>query len=167
MREGDTVQVGELGPQVWETPGHCGDHVCYWFEEAGARLRRRHAVHPRLRPHHRFDPGVDLWHSLQRLAALPAETRVYSGHDYVLSNAKFALAADPDNAGELKARAAEAEKAKAEGRFLVPSTIGEEKATNPFLRSGLPSLAQIGRSCRRKATPEAVFVALRAWKNRF
>ena len=82
-----------------------------------------------------------MWRSLARLAALPDETRVYCGHDYVLSNARFALAADPDNAA-LTARTAEAERAKADGRFPVPSTIGAEKATNPFLRAGEPALAR-------------------------
>jgi hydroxyacylglutathione hydrolase len=89
---------------------------------------------------------------------------VYSGHDYVLSNARFALAADPDNAA-LKARAAEAEGAKAQNRFLVPSTIADEKATNPFLRAGEPALA---RSAGREGAGAAeVFAALREWKNRF
>jgi len=87
-----------------------------------------------------------------------------TGHDYVIANGKFALAADPDNPA-LKARMAEAEKAKAEERFLIPSTIGEEKATNPFLRAGEPALA---RSVKMEgAGPVAVFQALREWKNRF
>jgi len=95
---------------------------------------------------------------------LPEEARVYCGHDYTLSNARFALAADPDNEA-LKARAAEAEKAKAEGRFLVPSTIGDEKATNPFLRAGEPALAKAVQ--KENAKPVEVFQALREWKNRF
>jgi hydroxyacylglutathione hydrolase len=74
------------------------------------------------------------------------------------------LAADPDNPA-LKARAAEAERAKAEGRFLIPSTMGEEKATNPFLRAGDPAVA---RSVGREGDdPAVVFQALREWKNRF
>ncbi|MFL4995669.1 MAG: hydroxyacylglutathione hydrolase C-terminal domain-containing protein, partial [Microvirga sp.] len=104
------------------------------------------------------------WASLQRLAALPDEAQVYCGHDYTLSNARFALAADPDNEA-LKARAAEAEKAKAEGRFLVPTTIGQEKAANPFLRAGEPALAKSVH--KEGAAPVEVFQALREWKNRF
>jgi hydroxyacylglutathione hydrolase len=104
------------------------------------------------------------WHSLQRLAALPDEARVYCGHDYTLSNARFALAADPDNEA-LKARAKEAEDAKAQGRFLVPTTIGQEKATNPFLRAGEPALAK--SVDKEGAGPVEVFQALREWKNRF
>ncbi|MFL5326220.1 MAG: hydroxyacylglutathione hydrolase C-terminal domain-containing protein, partial [Microvirga sp.] len=89
---------------------------------------------------------------------------VYSGHDYVLQNGRFALAVEPDNAA-LKARMAEAEKAKAEGRFLVPSTIAQEKATNPFLRAGEPSVARAVKM--EGSDPGKVFQALREWKNRF
>jgi hydroxyacylglutathione hydrolase len=102
--------------------------------------------------------------ALTRLAALPDHARVYSGHDYVIANGKFALAADPDNAA-LKTRIAEAEKANAEGRFLIPSTLCEEKATNPFLRVGSPALARPVKM--EGAKPVAVFQALREWKNRF
>jgi hydroxyacylglutathione hydrolase len=161
--EGDTVRVGALSAAVWETPGHCADHVAYWFEAdravfAGDTLFTLGCGRV-------MEAGPDtMWASLTRLAALPDETRVYSGHDYVLSNARFALAADPDNAA-LKARAAEAEGAKAQNRFLVPSTIADEKATNPFLRAGEPALA---RSAGREGAGAAeVFAALREWKNRF
>lgn len=161
--EGDRVAVGDLSAEVWDTPGHCRDHVAYWFGAdkvlfAGDTL---------------FTLGCgrvmestmdEMWHSLERFAALPDDARVYSGHDYVLSNARFALAADPDNAA-LKARFAEAEAAAKEGRFLVPSTIGDEKATNPFLRAGEPALA---KSVDKAGAPaNEVFAALREWKNRF
>ena len=107
---------------------------------------------------------ADLWHSLERLAALPDEAKVFSGHDYTIANARFALAADAQNPA-LKARAAEAEAAKAEGRFLIPSEIGIEKATNPFLRAGEPELA---RAVNKAGAPAGeVFKALREWKNRF
>jgi hydroxyacylglutathione hydrolase len=163
VQEGDTVLVGDLQAQVWDTPGHCADHISYWFE-ADRALFAGDTI---------FTLGcgrvlegsyADLWHSLERIAALPDETRIYSGHDYVLSNARFALAVDPDNAA-LKARAAEAERAKAEGRFLVPSTLAAEKAANPFLRAGEPALA---KSVHKEGAGAAeVFQALREWKNRF
>jgi hydroxyacylglutathione hydrolase len=163
VREGDTVRVGELAAHVWETPGHCADHIVYWFA-ADRALFAGDTLFTLGCGRVMESPYAEMWHSLSRLAALPAEARVYSGHDYVISNAKFALAADPDNAA-LKERAAEAERAKAEDRFLIPSTIGEEKATNPFLRAGEPALA---RSVKMEgAEPVAVFQALREWKNRF
>lgn len=163
VREGDTVYVGGLQAHVWDTPGHCADHVSYWF--AADRALFCGDTLFTLGCGRILEGGyADLWNSLQRLAALPDEARVYSGHDYTLSNARFALAADPDNVA-LKQRAAEAETAQKEGRFLVPSTIRQEKATNPFLRAGEPALAKsVGLE---GATPLAVFQALREWKNTF
>ncbi|ACL55490.1 hydroxyacylglutathione hydrolase [Methylobacterium nodulans] len=164
VREGDVVKVGSLVGTVWETPGHCADHVTYWFERerlafAGDTLFTLGCGRVMESP-----PEV-LWRSLSRFLALPDETAIYSGHDYVLSNARFALAADPDNSN-LKARAELAERVKRDGRFLIPTTLGEEKATNPFLRAGEPALAR-SVDMAPGSDPAAVFAALREWKNRF
>ena len=95
---------------------------------------------------------------------VPADAKVYSGHDYVLSNGKFALAVEPENE-DLKRRMARAEQAKKDGTFLIPSTIEAERATNPFLRAGEPA---VQRSVDMPGgDPGAVFQALREWKNRF
>src|SRR3954470_15400072 len=163
VREGDTVRVGELAAHVWETPGHCIDHIAYWFA-ADRALFAGDTLFTLGCGRVMESTYAEMWGSLVRLAALPDEARVYSGHDYVLANGKFALAVEPGN-GALEARMAEAEKAKAEDRFLVPSTIADEKATNPFLRAGEPAVA---RSVKMEgAEPVAVFQALREWKNRF
>jgi hydroxyacylglutathione hydrolase len=163
VAEGDVVSVGGLKARIWETPGHCADHVSYWFDEDRALFAGDTLF--TLGCGRMFEGTYDgFWATLQRLASLPDEARVYCGHDYTLSNARFALAADPDNEA-LKARAKEAEKAKAEGRFLVPTTIGEEKATNPFLRAGEPALAKTVH--KEGAKPVEVFQALREWKNKF
>ncbi|GJD50091.1 Hydroxyacylglutathione hydrolase [Methylobacterium crusticola] len=164
VSEGDVVTVGSLTGTVWETPGHCDDHVTYWFERqrlafAGDTLFTLGCG--------RVVEGAPevLWRSLSRFLPLPDETVVYSGHDYVLANARFGLAAEPENRN-LRDRAALAERARAEGRFLVPTTIGEEKATNPFLRATEPALAR-AVAMAPGSDPAAVFTALRAWKNRF
>ncbi|MFC6741526.1 hydroxyacylglutathione hydrolase [Methylobacterium tardum] len=164
VREGDTVQVGNLEAQVWETPGHCADHVTYWFAEAGL-VCAGDTLFTLGCGRVMEGPPETLYRSLRRFGDLPDDTQVFSGHDYVLSNARFALAADPDNP-DLKARFAEAERAKAQGRFLIPSTLAAERATNPFLRSAEKALAQ-SVDMPPESDPEAVFVALRAWKNRF
>jgi hydroxyacylglutathione hydrolase len=163
VSEGDGVRVGTLEARVLETPGHCADHVSYWFEQdhvlfAGDTLFTLGCG--------RMFEGTyaGFWHSLQRLAALPDTTQVYCGHDYTLSNARFALAADPGNAA-LMARAKEAERAKADDRFLVPTTVGEEKATNPFLRAGEAAVAKAVH--KEGAAPVEVFQSLREWKNTF
>lgn len=163
VREGDTVKVGELAAHVWETPGHCRDHIAYWFA-ADRALFAGDTLFTLGCGRVMESTYAEMWHSLSRLAALPGEAKVYSGHDYVLSNARFALAADPGNEA-LKARAAEAELAKEQNRFLIPSTIAKEKATNPFLRAAEPALAK--SVDKVGASAEEVFAALREWKNRF
>ena len=164
VSEGDTVRVGDLVAQVWETPGHCADHVTYWFREAGI-VFAGDTLFTLGCGRVMESPPETLWHSLTRFLALPDETQVFSGHDYVLANARFALAADPENAN-VKSRMAEAERAQGEGRFLIPSALGVERATNPFLRSTEPALAR-SVDLTPGGDPTAVFVALRAWKNRF
>ncbi|WP_438344903.1 hydroxyacylglutathione hydrolase [Methylorubrum populi] len=164
VKEGDTVTVGGLSAQVWETPGHCADHVTYHFADAGVAFAGDTLFTLGCGRVMEAEPAT-LWRSLKRFLALPDATAVYSGHDYVLSNGRFALAADPDNA-DLKERVAQAERLAQEGRFLIPSTIGEEKATNPFLRVSEPALAR-SAGLEPGSDPEAVFTALRAWKNRF
>jgi len=164
VSEGDTVRVGDLVAQVWETPGHCADHVTYWFAEAGL-VCAGDTLFTLGCGRVMESPPETLYRSLRRFDDLPDATQVFSGHDYVLSNARFALAADPDNP-DLKARFAEAERAKAQGRFLIPSTLAAERATNPFLRCAEPALAK-SVEMPLESDPEAVFVALRAWKNRF
>jgi hydroxyacylglutathione hydrolase len=83
-----------------------------------------------------------MWSSLSKLAALPADTRVYCGHEYTLSNGRFAVTLEPNNAA-LKKRMAEVERLRAEGKPTIPSTIGLERETNPFLR---PANAELRKS---------------------
>ena len=133
--------VGGLQAHVWETPGHCVDHVSYWF--AADRALFAGDTLFTLGCGRMFEGTyAEFWASLQRLAALPDEARVYCGHDYTLSNARFALAADPDNEA-LKARAAEAEKAKA-ARPLP-------RAVDHRAGEGDQSLPACGRACARES----------------
>jgi len=164
VAEGDTVSVGSLAGLVWETPGHCRDHVSYVFEGEGLVFAGDTLFTLGCGRVMEAEPET-LWRSLERFLALPDAVQVFSGHDYVLANARFARAADPDNAA-LARRAEEAERAASEGRFLIPSTLGEERATNPFLRSGEPALAR-AVDLTPGTDPARVFTALREWKNRF
>ncbi len=104
------------------------------------------------------------WTSLSTLRALPAETRVYCGHEYTQSNARFALSVDAGNAA-LRARAAEIERLRAAGQPTVPSTLAEELGTNPFLRADDPAMAAaVGMA---GAEPSAVFAEIRRRKDAF
>jgi hydroxyacylglutathione hydrolase len=134
VSDGDTVSVGTLRFDVLAVPGHTLGHVAFWSAEpavlfAGDTLFA-------LGCGRMFEGTAEqMWGSLQRLAALPPETLVYCGHEYTQSNARFALAVDPGNTA-LQQRAAEIDALRAEGRPTVPSTIGTERRTNPFLRAG-------------------------------
>jgi len=107
-------------------------------------------------------------HSLGKLAALAPETRVYCGHEYTLANIRFAQAVEPDNA-KLDQRRVRDEAKRARGEPTLPSTIGEELQTNPFLRCQEPAVVAAAerRAGRRLAGPVEVFAEIREWKNAF
>ena len=104
-----------------------------------------------------------MYHSLQKLARLPAETALYCGHEYTLSNGRFAMKVDPSNKA-LAARMHDVETLRAQGQFTLPSTIGRECDTNPFLRADQPDIAKtIGMEGQPAV---AVFAKLREMKNK-
>lgn len=162
VAEGDIVRLGALPLSVMETPGHTIGHIAYVAAEP-AMLFCGDTL---------FSLGcgrlfegtpAQMWQSLGRLAALPAATAVYCGHEYTQSNGRFALAVDPDNTA-LAARLAEVDRLRADGLPTVPSTIAGECATNPFLRAADPAIA--ARLGMAGAPPVEVFAELRARKNR-
>jgi hydroxyacylglutathione hydrolase len=106
--------------------------------------------------------------SLAKLARLPADTRVYCGHEYTLANIRFAEAVEPANA-RLAERRAREEAKRARGEPTLPSNIGDELATNPFLRCTEPSVVDAaGRRAGRALAGEVeVFAEIREWKNNF
>jgi hydroxyacylglutathione hydrolase len=163
VREGDTVKVGNLTAHVIETPGHTAGHISYWF----------HADKLAFVGDTLFSIGCGrviegtpemMWASLLKLRDLPDDTQAYCGHEYTLANIKFALTIEPDNAA-LKARAAEAERQIASGKPTIPTTIGEEKAANVFLRADVPAVATAVGLAGQPAA--AVFAEVRARKNKF
>ena len=132
--EGDRVEFGALTVQVLDTPGHTSGHVSYWFPE-GEALFCGDTLFALGCGRLLEGDAPTMWRSLGKLKALPESTRVYCGHEYTLSNARFALGEEPDNA-ELRRRADEVETLRAQGKPTIPSTIGLELRTNPFLRAG-------------------------------
>lgn len=170
LREGDTATIPELGLSlsVLDVPGHTSGHIAYvaqgqpWlfcgdtlFAGGCGRL---------------FEGSpAQMVASLAKLASLPGDTQVYCAHEYTISNLRFALAVEPDNARLVERMAAEQAK-RARQQATVPSTIALENATNPFLRylepSIIASLQGDGR-LTAKDGPVAAFAALREWKNNF
>jgi hydroxyacylglutathione hydrolase len=106
--------------------------------------------------------------SLDKLAALPSATRIYCGHEYTVSNLRFALAVEPQSAA-LRARMERAQAARNRGEPTLPSTIGEEHSTNPFLRTSETAVraAAVRHAGRDLPDRVSVFAELRAWKNAF
>jgi hydroxyacylglutathione hydrolase len=138
VKEGDIVELGGAKGRVIETPGHTKGHVSYFFPDDGIVF-----VGDTL-----FSVGCGkllegdarmMWHSLQKLMALPPETQLYCGHEYTRANTKFALTVEPGNAA-LQARAVEAEELAKKRQPALPTTIGRELATNPFLRASSPEI---------------------------
>jgi hydroxyacylglutathione hydrolase len=105
-----------------------------------------------------------MWNSLSKYEALPDDTRVFCAHEYTQANARFALTVEPGNAA-LVARAKKIDEARATNRSTVPATMGEERATNPFLRPKLPEFRRaVGMA---EASPAEVFGAIRTRKDNF
>ena len=161
--EPDTVEVGSLRARVFDTPGHTAGHITYWFDKE--KLLFTADVLFALGCGRNFErPAPVLWESLLKLRKLPDDTIVYCGHEYTLTNARFSVTVDPKNAA-LKARLAQIEKARAANKPTVPFTLGEDRATNPFLRADEPSVAEaVGM---KGADPAAVFTEIRERKNNF
>lgn len=163
VSEGDEVRIGDHVARVIETPGHTLGHISYHF--AGDALLFCADTLFALGCGRVFEGTMPMmWDSLARLKALPDETVVYCGHEYTAANADFALTIEPDNA-ELVERAAGIARLRADGKPTLPTTIGLEKRTNPFLR---PDVAGIRARLGLEAASDAeVFAEIRRRKDSF
>jgi hydroxyacylglutathione hydrolase len=131
--EGDRVAIGSVAANVLDVPAHTAGHIAYYLPDAHAAF-----VGDTL-----FAMGcgrlfegtaAQMWHNLQRLAALPPETAVYCAHEYTESNGRFARVAEPDNRAIVD-RMADVTATRARGEPTIPTTIALERATNPFVRA--------------------------------
>jgi hydroxyacylglutathione hydrolase len=167
LSEGDSIELMQQRFDVIDVPGHTLGHIA--FHAPG--------IHTLLCGDTLFACGcgrlfegtpAQMLDSLTKLARLPEATRVYCAHEYTLANIRFALAVEPDNA-ELAERQRQCQGQRDRGEPTVPSTIGAERATNPFLRS---DQATVRAAAERRAPgagsdPVSTFSAIRAWKNQF
>jgi hydroxyacylglutathione hydrolase len=162
VRENDKVRVGGLEGRVIETPGHTAGHISYVFPADKLAF-----VGDTL-----FSIGCGrviegtpemMWQSLLKLRGLPDDTRIYCGHEYTKANIRFAKSIDSGNSA-LNAREQEVEKLLAAHKPTIPSTIGEEKAANPFLRADVPEVAKSVGLAGQPAWK--VFAEIRERKNR-
>jgi hydroxyacylglutathione hydrolase len=162
VRENDKVRLGSLEAHVFETPGHTAGHISYFFPADKLAF-----VGDTL-----FSIGCGrviegtpemMWQSLLKLRGLPDDTRIFCGHEYTKANIRFAKTIEPSNPA-LNAREAEVDKLLAAHKPTIPSTLGEEKAANPFLRADVPEVAKsVGLA---GSPPWKVFAEIRERKNR-
>jgi hydroxyacylglutathione hydrolase len=165
-RQGDEIHLPELGAsfQVLEVPAHTRSHIAYYSRDflfCGDTLFSLGCG--------RFFEGTaaDMQASLDKLAALPADTKVYCAHEYTRANCAFALAVEPGNTA-LQARALEIDRLRAAGKITLPSRLGDELEMNPFLRTRVDSVVETARKIDPEATPGiATMAVIRAWKDRF
>jgi hydroxyacylglutathione hydrolase len=163
--EGDVIEIGELKGKVFFIPGHTTGHVAYLFENnlfCGDTLFT--AGCGRL-----FEGTPEQMHaSLTKLMALPDNTKVYCGHEYTESNLRFALSVEPKNP-KLVSRFERVQGLRARGASTVPSTMEDEKQTNPFLRWDSKEIQASVKAASRDARldPVSVFAAVRKMKDSF
>lgn len=136
--DGDSFDFAGAEVSVIDVSGHTINHIAFLMPAAHAAFTGDSLM--AMGCGRVFEGTMEqMWRSLTRFMDLPPHTLICSGHEYTANNAKFAATIEPDNT-ELRARMDRIEEARAEGRFTVPSQLGEELATNPFLRAGLDSV---------------------------
>lgn len=168
LRGGDAIDVVGTRFEVIDVPGHTAGHIAYWTPHEsppllfcgdtlfGCGCGRLFEGTPR-----------QMVASLDALAALPPATLVHCAHEYTLANIRFALTVEPGNAA-LRQRALLDQKVRDRGAPTLPSTIGLERATNPFLRCDVAEVrAAVARSPADRVDRTAIFAVLREKKNVF
>lgn len=163
VSDGDDYTFGDMSARVFEVPGHTTGHIAYYFESEGIVFVGDTLFALGCGRLFEGTPSM-MWNSLQKLMALPDETIVYCAHEYTQANAKFALTVEPGNR-DLLARCKEIDELRAKGLPTVPTTIGLERATNPFVR---PTSANLQKTVGLTGDDlVAVFAETRSRKDNF
>jgi hydroxyacylglutathione hydrolase len=163
LHEFDYVKVGNEIGEVIDVPGHTVGHIAFHFPQSGLLFTGDSLMAAGCGRLFEGTPE-QMWESLQKLAVMPPETLVCSGHDYVAGNLRFAATLEPDNPA-LISRIEALGEMRRNGIIPMPSRLSEELATNPFLRAHLPAMkAAVGMA---DAPDVAVFAEIRARKDRF
>jgi len=161
--DGDEFAFGSHRVRVLETPGHTAGQVNYFIPSAKVAFCGDTLFAIGCGRVIEGTPRT-MWSSLQKLMALPADTAVYCGHEYTQANAAFALTVEPENAA-LQKRAKEVDALRAAGKPTLPTSIGLELQTNPFLRPHVPA---IQKRLGMEGRPEwEIFAEIRERKNKF
>ena len=163
LSEGSPLTIAGEPVQVVDVPGHTIGHIAFHFPQSGLAFTADSLMSGGCGRLFEGTPS-QMWHSLQKLAALPPDTLICSGHEYTGSNLRFALTLEPDNP-QLISRVTATADLRAKGLPTVPVPLQTELDTNPFLRVHLPALkAAVGLSGADDVT---AFAEIRARKDRF
>jgi hydroxyacylglutathione hydrolase len=168
VHDGDVVSFGELRGTVMSVSGHTAGHIAFHFPTLPALFCGDTLFS--LGCGRLFEgTAAQMWHSLQKIRALPPETKLYCGHEYTVSSAKFALMLEPDNQ-HLQHKLQQVQNLRQADKPTLPALLGEECRLNPFLRV---DQADFQNSLIRQglplagADPAVVFAAIRTAKDRF
>lgn len=163
VSEGEAVHLGAASARVIDVSGHTIGHIAFVMDADNAAFTADSLM--ALGCGRVFEgTHAMMWESLSKFLEMPDEMRIYSGHNYGVANGKFARSIEPESAA-LTARIAAIETANAEGRPIVPATMAEERATNPFLRATVASVKEaIGLPDADNAT---TFAEIRRRKDNF
>lgn len=163
VADGEEFLLGGATVRVLEVPGHTTGHIAYYFAEAGIAFVGDTLF--ALGCGRMFEGTAEqMWGSLEKLMALPDETQVYCAHEYTQANAAFAISVEPENEA-LQQRVEEIAKLRSQGIPTVPTSIGLERQTNPFVRPHSVNLQQT--IDRVGADPVAIFAETRKRKDHF
>ncbi|CAI5944935.1 unnamed protein product [Closterium sp. NIES-64] len=164
LSDGDTWQFEGLEMHVLHTPGHTRGHCALYFPALAALFTGDTLFSLGCGRLFEGTPS-QMWASLSRLASLPRNTKVYCGHEYTQANARFAMAVEPNNAA-LQQRVHEITRLRSQSLPTIPTTVGGEAATNPFLRAASAEIRQ-SLHMPNDAADVDVFAALRRMKDNF
>lgn len=163
VQDGEQIQLGKQTFEIIATPGHTLGHIVYYCEDCKALFCGDTLFS--LGCGRLFEGSAEqMWHSLQKIKALPGTTRVYCAHEYTEANGRFALTLEADNS-DLQQRVAEVAELRSKNQSTIPSTIAQELATNPFLREHSASLRHV--IAANDDTPAQVFAKVRLLKDQF
>lgn len=167
LADGERVNILGLEWQILGVPGHTLDHIAFYNPDSQVLFCGDTLFAGGCGRVFEGNPAMML-ESLDKLAALPPETRVFCAHEYTMANLAFAAAVEPDNEA-LKARISRDSDTRERGEPTVPSTLSLELDTNPFLRCRTASVAEQmkAREGIDAGNPVAVFGAVRGWKDHF
>ncbi|MGZ8239855.1 MAG: hydroxyacylglutathione hydrolase, partial [Methylobacter sp.] len=163
VADGDVITLGKHSARIISTPGHTSGHVVYHF--AGNNTLFCGDTLFVMGCGRLFEGTAEqMWHSLQKLKALPLATKIYCAHEYTQANGRFALTVEPDNR-QLQQRMEVINQLRANRLPTVPSTIEQELATNPFFREDSLALQETIKMVNKK--PVEVFAEVRRLKDNF